>query len=45
MPPGLTLLQLEALRCLGLNGPQHIQAIGELTGMNYASAHRSVKHL
>lgn len=45
MPPGLTDLQIQALKCLGLNGPLHIQRIQELAGMNYATAHRSVKHL
>jgi hypothetical protein len=45
MPPRLTELQMKTLRCLGVNGPLHIQAIKEKTGMNYATTHRSVKHL
>jgi hypothetical protein len=36
---------MKVLRCLGVNGALHIQAIQEKTGLNYATTHRSIKRL
>ncbi|TFH15584.1 MarR family transcriptional regulator [Candidatus Bathyarchaeota archaeon] len=45
VPRPLTNYQRQVLTSIGINGPQHILAIQQQTGLNYATTHRSVKTL